>query len=100
MSIYTRIHDRKKKQKKQAEQEQQATLERALKRCGLNTTVSPERTKVALRKYVSDLEGLRQEMKAEFIDLPGIREAIQRIDVEISRALKQLAENEIEQLKS
>lgn len=86
--------DRERSERARAE-----TLSRALKRAGLTLGVSTESEKRALREYIDDLISLRDEMISDYSEVPGINDAVGRIDVEMSRALRKLTQLSMEQIR-
>lgn len=87
----TRLERRERELSKQDEQR----LKRALKAASLPVGASPRQEQAALEKYISGLRRLRAEMVSKYGNVRELR----RIDIEISKAVEQIAKLRIYELK-
>ena len=85
------------RREKKSRQELLGRVTKYVKSHGLSfsSDSSPEKEIQALRQYVEGLEVMRQEMLDDFGHLPGIKDAIRRIDTELGLALKEMARAKI-----
>jgi hypothetical protein len=103
MSVNTLVEDRKRAamKRKAAElaAERSARLERACKAWNLiGTNLSPTAAVSVLTKYIERLKEIKVEMSSTFADILG-NNSLGLIDVEISRALKQIIDLKIEEAR-
>jgi len=82
------------RQAKLAEQDEKR-LKRALKLVVTSNLPSPAREIAALEKYLSDLQALRADMVRKY----GEARELVRIDVEMSKTVKQITDIKISQIK-
>jgi hypothetical protein len=98
MSYLTRKHDTKTAKLDKKNADDTALLGRALKAVGLGLNASPAAQISALEKYIERLRVLKLELTDDY-GLEELRDALWRVDIEITKAVAQIAGHKIDQIK-